>query len=780
MLPFFTSFKQRFHALPLRRRLSLLIGVCAGITALMCMLAVVGSGLWLQKERALEETTEVARTLAFALEAPVAFGDLQGMQNALTLLRARPQVESASVHNPQGQVLVFYGLPPAAFERPATDEFSLTRLRTRQAIMSESDVIGHVVVVNRLSRLWQTLGLAILAIGLASTAGLVLSVLLAQHIARAITQPIDTLAQASREIAKSHQYAQRLTPGGSDEIGTAIQAFNSMLDEIQTRGEALVQANLELERRVAERTHSLQCEKERAEAASLAKTRFLANMSHELRTPLNAVIGAAQLLQDGHDTAQSQARLVGSIRDSGTKLLSLIENILDLSRIESGLLDLVLDDFSLLDCVESAFGVACITARIKGLEMACIIDPQLGNWRRGDATRLRQVLLNVLGNAVKFTPQGEVVLRVDAGQEPHSLRMSVSDTGIGIGPASLAQVFEPFRQADDASNRRFGGSGLGLSISRQLVQAMGGRLSVHSQLAQGSRFDIELVLAPAQHPTPAEPVPLQSTVLFFEPHGASAQALGAQLKRLGCNAQPIDTAEGLRPWAAKIAQNPTHFWLMLNLEAPQADSVLNVAITSLKRDHILGMAGTDSVTAEANQQKFELAPPLLKPLLRLALHEHLSLCTAKPATPSGGPLHPAPTGSGLRHILVVEDDTMNQLIVCNMLHRAGHKTSSALNGQQALDMLAAQPFDVVLMDWQMPDMDGLEVTRRLRSGAAGTAAEVVPIIALTANAFAEDRIACLAAGMNDYLTKPILMSNLLAGINRWSRPLGESSTLAVT
>ena len=764
-----------FHALPLRRRLSLLIAICAGITTLLCLLSVVGSSLWMQHNMARQETTEVARTLSFALKAPLAFDDRPGISEALTLLHARPQVDAAWVYGRDGKLLARYGAAEALKDGPPSDGFTLQYMLATEPVRSEADVIGSVTVRNRLSRLWQALGLAMLAIVGASGGGLVLSVLLAQRIARAIVRPIDTLADASRHIARSHDYAQRLPDGGADEIGTATNAFNDMLEEIRERGDALILANRELESRVAERTLLLQHEKDRAEAASLAKTRFLANMSHELRTPLNAVIGASQLLQDGRDDAEQQARLVGSIRDSGTKLLSLIDNILDLARIESGVMKLHTEDFNLPDCVESAVSTASVLARMKGLDMACVIAPGLAAWRHGDATRLRQILLNLLGNAVKFTARGEVVLRIEPGANAEALRISVSDTGIGIGEASLKQVFEPFRQADDASNRRFGGSGLGLAISRQLVVAMGGSLAVHSVLGSGSRFEIELNL-PAAHQAQPASAPLQHQVIYFEPHEASAQALAALLARLGCSALRFRSVPEMRQWTERHADAADKPWLLVAVDAEETWNFLEESIARLGAERVIGMGSHESTSAGSRRPARRT---LVKPVLRAALVSGLVAAARRPvaAAPAAPPAEAQADAGQAKHVLLVEDDPTNQMIVCSMLRNAGYRVSTADDGAQALERLGQQAFDVVLMDWQMPEMDGLEVTRRLRAGVAGRFATVVPIIGLTANAFAEDRSACLAAGMNDYLTKPVLMASLLAAVDRWTaRPGGDETS----
>ncbi len=770
--------KRVWQTLPLRRRLSLLIAACAGITALLSLLAVLGSGLWLQKDRAREEASEVVRTLSFALHAPVAFSDRKGIDDALTLLRARPQVSGAWVYDARGGLLASYGDAAPVAPSEAMTGVGAGYLLATEAIRSDAQVVGQVVIANRESRLWQSLALAIFAIVVASTAGLVLSVRLAQRIAAAITQPIDTLAEASRAIARSHDYTRRLPAGGSDEIGTAITAFNDMLDEIRKRGDALGEANRELERRVDDRTRSLQMEKERAEAASVAKTRFLANMSHELRTPLNAVIGAAQLLQDGSGR-DDQALLVSAIRGSGSNLLGLIDNILDLTRIETGALELVPEDFNLIDCFEAALSTASVAARVKGLELACIVEPGLPTWCHGDPTRLRQIVLNLLGNAVKFTLQGEVVLHAEAGAAPGTIEISVSDTGIGIGAASLAQVFEPFRQADDASNRRFGGSGLGLAISRQLVGLMEGRIEVTSTLGRGSRFVVTLALAAARAVHPVTP-PMRRKVVFFEPHEASARALASQLVRLGCEAVRCQTPRELRECLARYAEAREDPWLFAAVDDAEAWALLEEAIAAWPPARVVGMATSESPAAEGIRRRLGVGRNLIKPVLRSALVSRLGEAADPRAVRLpvvATPRTAAQTIASTKHVLVVEDDPTNQMIVCHMLHKAGYLTSIANNGTEALALLSEQAFDVVLMDWQMPDLDGLEVTRRLRRGDAGRFAQVVPIIALTANAFSEDRIACLQAGMNDFLTKPILGAHLTAAVQRWThRPGGDEES----
>jgi signal transduction histidine kinase/CheY-like chemotaxis protein len=757
---------ESFRSLPLHKRLRMLIALCAGLTALLSTLAVVGTGWWLQEGRAREESTEVARTLSYALQAAVAFDDRRGMADAVGILRGRPQTSDAWVYDPAGRLLFNYGNGVPV--EPGTQGGSLWagQLIASEPVRVDGRVVGSVTIVNRVSHLWQALLTALVAIAACSGVAFGVSVWLAHRLARGITEPIARLAQASSTIAASHDYDTKLPAGGSDEVGTAVAAFNGMIDEIRSRGDALQEANRVLEQRVVERTQALQLEKERAEAASVAKTRFLANMSHELRTPLNAVIGAAQLLKQERGVVDREAHLVEAIGSGGTKLLAQIENILDLARIEAGALELAPEDFNLLDCVDAAVATAAVQSRAKGLELASVVDARVAAWRHGDPMRLRQVLLNLLGNAVKFTLQGEVVLRVEPGDGPDGLRIRVTDTGIGISQTALAEVFEPFRQADDATSRRFGGSGLGLAISRQLVEAMHGQLSVRSELGQGSCFELTLDLPPVA--PPAADTPLGHTVIFFEPHEASAEALSSLLARIGCSARRCRTPRELREWMEAHATDPVKPWLLAAVDAEETWAFLEDSIAWLDPERVIGMSTRESHEAETAREHFRVPRNVIKPVLRSALVSRFgAVARAAPAPVRPIALMTAQEYAGLRRILVVEDDLTNQTIVCGMLENAGYLTHTAGDGASALEILAHGPFDLVLMDWQMPDMDGLEVTRRLRSGAVGRIGKVVPIVALTANAFAEDRAACLAAGMNDFLTKPVLASALHATVARW-------------
>jgi PAS domain S-box-containing protein len=503
--------------------------------------------------------------------------------------------------------------------------------------------------------------------------------------------------------------------------------------------------------------------KEAAEQANRAKSSFLATMSHELRTPLNAVIGAAQLLRTAGDDESSRTALVETIEVSGANLLGLIENVMDLSRIEAGALALVPEDFNLLECAEAAVATIAVPARARGLELACIVEPTLPLWRRGDPLRLRQVLLNLLGNAVKFTNAGEVVLHLRCGAADHELCIEVRDTGIGIAPAALAQVFEPFRQADSGTTRRFGGSGLGLAIVRQLVQAMGGQVTVTSAVGRGTTFTLALPL-PAAREVPGDVPPADHAVAYFEPHEASARALGALLARLGCRAERCTSASDAVQWAARHGADG---WLLLATPAAGSEAIVDAVADSVAAERVIGITDRPNRLDDAVREAAGLHRQLAKPVLRAKLVSAMAQAGGADDDHVTAGAAVAAEGTPARTVLVVEDDPTNRQIVSGMLRHAGYAVGAAVDGGQALRLLAERAWDLVLMDWQMPDMDGLEVTRRLRQGACGPRAQQVPIVALTANAFAEDRSACLAAGMNDFLTKPVHLASLLSTVARW-------------
>lgn len=748
-----------FQHRPLRFKLAALLGVCAAVTAAFVSATMFAFTWWSLDQDARQDTTEIAQSLAYSLSAPLAFEDVAGLNDALSMLRTRPQVQGAWVHDRHGVPQVIWGDVAAAPSpgplRGGLLSGHVTYSETITATGGE-DRIGLVTVHVDLSEQRRLLAWQAVAAVSAALLGLALSLGVSRRLSERISRPILELAETASAIASGRTYDQRLQAVGRDEVGQAVTAFNTMISEVQRRGEALAEMNRALEQQVQARTLSMQ----RAEAASIAKTRFLSNMSHELRSPLNGVIGAAQLLQAEGTLDDRRSELVDIIRTSGSNLLGLIDSILDLARIESGEMALDHQPFDLIDCLEAAMATSAVPARAKGLQLAVVVAPGVPAQRRGDALRLRQVLLNLIGNAVKFTLQGEVVVRVKPGIGEDDLMIQVSDTGIGMEQSGVDAIFEPFRQADESTTRRFGGTGLGLAISRQIVGLMGGNIAVASAPGVGSCFTVTLKLPVVSDP--AAPAPShRATVAFIEPHEASADALEALLQRLG-----YSTRRCITPAEAHAFIEQGEGWLLVAADLPGAADLVAAAEARLGVGRVIALTGL-----EGGRHVRHWHSSLTKPLVRASLAARLN---ARPTPPPATPPRPAPL-AGVSRVLVVEDDPVNQAIVGSMLTNAGFDVQLANDGADALDHFAAERFDLVLMDWQMPDMDGLEVTRRLRAGEAGPHGSQVPILALTANAFAEDRAACMAAGMNDFLTKPILASDLVGAALRWTRGAQRSA-----
>ena len=772
-------------ALPLRRRLTGLIALCAGLTALLCMLAVVGTGWWLQESRAREESAEVARTLSYALQAAIAFDDRRGMVDALGILRGRPQISGAWVHGADGQLLARYGegAPPA----PGSQDGSLWvgHLSTSEPVVVDGVAVGAVTIVNQLSHLWRSLLSALAAITGCSLVAFAISVALARQLAGGITRPITAMAQASRAIAASNDYGERIAHSGNDEVGMAVAAFNSMLDEIRSRGDALREANRVLEQRVADRTEALQREKERAEAASLAKSQFLANMSHEIRTPMNGVIGMAELLLST-SLAPRQKHFARTLQSSADGMSRLLNDILDFSKIEAGRMEMERLPFDPGSAAEAVAARWAESAQTKGLELVCSVAPEVPSWAWGDPHRIRQGLDNLVSNAVKFTSKGEVVVRValvpGVSGGAACLQFSVRDTGVGISDDARSRLFTAFSQADNSTTRMYGGTGLGLAITRQLAELMGGATGMDSREHVGTLmwFSFPFESAEPQLPsTPAVPVPPDVRALLVEPHPAAMLALQETLGRIGVIAV---TATDATAAIEQLARNDAtaRFDVVVYVEpdhpgreSPFAQQLAALSLQDVPR--LIKMVPM-STLAELDIHAIKgvqawLQKPVTEAALRAALSEALGNETALQVVSDSG-FGALPVMNC--RVLLAEDNLVNAEIAIELLHDLGCTLVHALNGEEAVTSFGREPFDVVLMDCQMPGMDGFEATSRIRALEAarpgfevGGAAHRVPIIALTANALSGDRERCIAAGMDDHLGKPFRRSQLRATMARW-------------
>jgi signal transduction histidine kinase/DNA-binding response OmpR family regulator len=740
-----------------------------------------------------------AALLAAHCSVALDFDNADAVRETLACLRDELLAESAVIFTPKGKALgSFIRSPGAILPEPRFDEsMSYTtqgQLDVAEPIIRNGERLGVLCLRSNLAELDQQVRHSVLMTAEILFGSLLLCILISSMAQRFISKPILNLADATKDVSARGDYSVRVKKTSDDEIGELYDGFNQMLDQLQTRDAELNRHRLHLEDIVAERTRDLEVKTKEALAASVAKSEFLANMSHEIRTPMNGIIGLTQVMMRT-PLRTDQREHLNFISQSADSLMAIINDILDFSKIEAGRLTLDSVEFELRDFLADTLRPLAVRAHAKHLELALRVGSEVPDRLIGDPLRLRQIITNLVGNALKFTEKGEIVVKVDLamdqpldrsgpGPDPRNplIHMSVSDTGIGIPRDKQAAIFEPFTQADGSTTRRYGGTGLGLTICTRIVELMGGRLWVNSKEDEGSTFHITARFSrspkpPAAHAASARQPLADLAVLVVDDNATNRRVMKEMLEDWGMRPFVVAGAnEALDVMArAKSRKEVYPSLAVVDAKMPGLDG-FQLADELQKRyglaDSTIMMLTSEDHCDAQKCQDMGIAAFLSKPIKQSLLYntildivessqDNLHVSDQATNAPSGSMSgRSARYTVGRLRILVAEDNYVNRQVAQHLIGKMGHEIITVNNGREALAYLEVNDSDIVLMDLQMPEMGGLEATAKIRLREA-TGEDHIPIVALTAHAIKGDKEKCLAVGMDGYLAKPIEESEIL-------------------
>ena len=805
----------QFQRSSLNRKLTMMSLLSTG-SALVCVFLAfaVASVLNGRKDEGMQLSSLAGVAATNSADALV-FNDRSLAGNLLAALAAKEEISGAALYDRKGRLFASWqsprhtnasadANPSAPPQLDAVDEAALAaasqagsriwspRMRLYRPVMKDEAQAGVIVIEADLLPMWLGIAKSVGVIGAATCVSLLVSLVLARRFTRSIADPVTKLIQTARKVSESQNYTLRVANGRNDELGALIDSFNTMLAQIEGRGTALTNHRDELERQVSVRTEQLERAKNAAEAASRAKSAFLATMSHEIRTPMNGVLGMAEMLL-GTELTDNQRNYTRLVKRSGEHLLVIINDILDFSKIEAGKLTIEYINFNLWDLLEDIHTVYTPQAQGKGIALDFDIANDIPVAICGDPNRLRQIMANLLGNAIKFTEQGRIQARVRvAGEDSQAvmLRFEVQDTGIGISREARSRIFEAFSQADDSTTRKYGGTGLGLAISKELVELMGGAIGVEHGKPQGSVFWFTVGFdkrrvdpdAPGEQHHTLDGLRVlvvdenDTSRVGLERHLAAWQATCASAT---CAAEALDKLDGAaragQPFDASV----------LDMELQHSSGLLlaaTIKANPVTRPTRLVLLSPERLAADPVQRReagvaYQLIQPARAADLFACLATRPRGATAPAPQFMPAPALPQPGGmTPVRRVLLAEDNPVNVEVAKAMLESLGLQAQVAQNGMEALQAVRKGGVEAVLMDCQMPVMDGFAATAAIRRAERESGVpRTLPIIAITANALQGDREACLAAGMDDYLSKPFTQQQLAAVIGRWiALPLAGS------